>query len=71
MNENIIYVCDVIQFVISDYSLVSLIFKFKILRLWNIFVIMRIYKNYDCNGFIDDLVNVFFYIVNIFDDFDD
>ena len=71
MNENIIYACDVIQSAISDHSLVSLTLKFKTPRPRNTFVTTRTYKNYDRNGFIDDLANVPFLIANIFDDPDD
>ena len=69
--ENIIYACDVIESAISDHSLMSLTLKFKTPRPRNIFVTTRTYKNYDCNGFIDDLANVPFHIVDLFDDPDD
>ena len=70
-NENIIYACDVIQSAISDHSLVSLTLKFKTLRPRNTFVTTRSYKYYDRNCFINDLANVPFHIVDLFDDPDD
>ena len=65
-NENIIHVCDVIQSVISDHSLVSLTLKLKTPRRRISFVTTRSYKNYDHVGFIEDLANVTFHIVNRF-----
>ena len=70
-NENIIYACDVLQSAISDHILVSLTLKFKTPSPRNTFVTTRTYKNYDRNGFIDDLANVPFHIANLFDDPDD
>ena len=70
-NENIINACDVIQSVISDHSLVSLTLKLKTPRRRISFVTTRSYKNYDHVGFIEDLANVPFHIVNRFDDPDD
>ena len=67
-NENIIHACDVIQSVISDHSLVSLTLKLKTPRRRISFVTTRSYKNYDHVGFIEDLANVPFHIVNPFDD---
>ena len=49
----------------------SLTLRFKTPRPRNIFVTTRTYKNYDRNGFIDDLANVPFHIVDLFDDPDD
>ena len=68
MKENIIYACDVMQSAISDHSLVSLTLKLRTPRRRNIFVTTRSYKNYDCNYVIDDLANVPFHIVDLFDD---
>ena len=70
-NKNIIYACDVLPYVISDHSLVSLTLKFKTPRPQSCFVTTRSCKNYDRNSFIKDLTNVPFHIVNIFDDLDD
>ena len=70
-NENIIYACDVMQPAISDHSLVSLILKLKTPRPRISFVTTRSYKNYDHDSFIEDLANVPFHIVNLFDDPDD
>ena len=67
-NENIIHACDVIQSVISVHSLVSLTLKLKTPRRRISFVTTRSYKNYDHVGFIEDLANVPFHIVNPFDD---
>ena len=67
MNENIIYACDVIQSAISNHSFMSLTLKLKTPRPRNIFVTTRSYKNYDCNNFIDNLANVPFDIVDLFD----
>ena len=63
-NENIIHACDVMQSAISDHGLVSLTLKLKTPR-------PRSYKNYDHDSFIEDLANVPFHIVNLFDDPDD
>ena len=70
-NENIIHACDVIQSAISDHSLVSLTLKLKTPRPRISFVTTRSYKNYDHDSFIEDLANVPFHIVNLFDDPDD
>ena len=70
-NENIIYACDVMQSAISDHSLVSLTLKLKTPRPRISFVTTRSYKNYDHDSFIEDLANVPFHIVNLFDDPDD
>ena len=70
-NENIIYACDVMQPAISDHSLVSLTLKLKTPRPRISFVTTRSYKNYDHDSFIEDLANVPFHIVNLFDDPDD
>ena len=72
-NENniVIHACDVIQSAISDHSLVSLTLKFKTPRPRNIFVTTRGDKNYDRNTVIDDLANVPFHVVDIFDDPED
>ena len=70
-NENIIHACDVIQSAISDHSLVSLTLKLKTPRQRISLVTTRSYKNYDRDSFIEDLANVLFHIVNLFDDPDD
>ena len=70
-NENTIDACDVIQSAISDHSLVSLTLKLKTPRPRISFVTTRSYKNYDHDSFIEDLANVPFHIVNLFDDPDD
>ena len=70
-NENTIDACDVIQSAISDHSLVSLTLKSKTPRPRISFVTTRSYKNYDHDTFIEDLANVPFHIVNLFDDLDD
>ena len=59
------------QSVISDHSLVSLTLKSKTPRPRISFVTTRSYKNYDHDTFIEDLANVPFHIVNLFDDLDD
>ena len=64
-NENIM------QSAISDHSLVSLTLKSKTPRPRISFVTTRSYKNYDHDTFIEDLANVPFHIVNLFDDLDD
>ena len=70
-NENIIDACDVMQSAISDHGLVSLTLKLKTPRPRISFVATRSYKNYDHDSFIEDLANVPFHIVNLFDDPDD
>ena len=70
-NENIIHACDVMQSAISDHGLVSLTLKLKTPRPRISFVTTRSYKNYDHDSFIEDLANVPFHIVNLFDDRDD
>ena len=70
-NENIIHACDVMQSAISDHGLVSLTLKLKTPRPRISFVTTRSYKNYDHDSFIEDLANVPFHIVNLFDDPDD
>ena len=70
-NENTIDACDVIQSAISDHSLVSLTLKLKTPRPRISFVTTGSYKNYDHDSFIEDLANVPFHIVNLFDDPDD
>ena len=70
-NENIIHACDVMQSAISDHSLVGLSLKSKTPRPRISFVTTRSYKNYDHDTFIEDLANVPFHIVNLFDDLDD
>ena len=70
-NENTIDACDVIQSAISDHSLVSLTLKLKTPRPRISFVTTGSYKNYDYDSFIEDLANVPFHIVNLFDDPDD
>ena len=67
-NENTIDACDVIQSAISDHSLVSLTLKLKTPRPRISFVTTGSYKNYDHDSFIEDLANVPFHIVNLFDD---
>ena len=69
-NENTIH-SDVIQSAISDHSLVSLTLKLKTPRARISFVTTGSYKNYDHDSFIEDLANVPFHIVNLFDDPDD
>ena len=69
-NENIIHACDVMQSAISDHSLVGLSLKSKTPRPRISFVTTRSYKNYDHDTFIEDLANVPFHIVNLFDDLD-
>ena len=59
------------QSAISDHSLVSLTLKLKTARLMISFVTTRSYKNYNHDSFIEDLANVPFYIVNLFDNPDD
>ena len=66
-NENTIDACDVIQSAISDHSLVSLTLKLKTPRPRISFVTTRSYKNYDHDSFIEDLANVPFHIVNLFE----
>ena len=70
-NENTIDACDVIQSAISDHSLVSLTLELKTPRPRISFVTTGSYKNYDHDSFIQDLANVPFHIVNLFDDPDD
>ena len=70
-NENTIDACDVIQSAISDHSLVSLTLKLKTPRPRISFVTTGSCKNYDHDSFIQDLANVPFHIVNLFDDPDD
>ena len=70
-NENIIHACDVMQSAISDHGLVSLTLKLKTPRPRISFVTTRSYKNYDHDSFIEDLANVPFHIVNLFNDPDD
>ena len=70
-NEYIIHACDVMQSAISDHSLVSLTLKLKTPRPRISLVTTRSYKNYNHDSFIEDLVNVPFHIVNLFDDPDD
>ena len=66
-NENIIHACDVMQSAISDHGLVSLTLKLKTPRPRISFVTTRSYKNYDHDSFIEDLANVPFHIVNLFE----
>ena len=72
-NENNIHACDVMQSAISDHGLVSLTLKLKTPRPRISFVTARSYKNYDHDSFIEgeDLANVPFHTVNLFDDPDD
>ena len=70
-NENTIHACDVIQSAISDHRLVSLTLKLKTPRPRISFVTTGSYKNYDHDSFIENLANVPFHIVNLFDDPDD
>ena len=70
-NENIIHACDVTQSAISDHSLVNLILKLKTPKPKISFLTTRSYKTYVSDSFIEDLADVAFHIVNLFDDPDD
>lgn len=56
---------------ILDYNLIYVIIWFKNKRLLLIIVKIRDYKRMDIRSFRDDIESVLFYIVFIFDDFDD
>lgn len=71
MNEKLIVLNDVFMLIISDYNFVYILLKLKKLRIKFCYVIIRSYINYSVDNFLCDLLYVFFYIISLFDDFND
>lgn len=62
---------DVFICFISDYNLVYVILILRIFRVKFFYVIIRSFVNYDVEQFCKDLVLVLFYVMFVFDDFED